>query len=132
MTANNPFASPPPPFQEPNDWRASALCAQVDPDLFFPEKGGRTEEAKRICRKCPVRAECLEEVLNSGADRYGIWGGHGERERRDMRPARVGGKRIDRAEAVRLYAKGLQMTQIAKLLNCTPASVSHALKRQAS
>jgi WhiB family redox-sensing transcriptional regulator len=45
------------------DWQERALCAQTDPEAFFPEKGGSTREAKRICSGCEVRAECLEYAL---------------------------------------------------------------------
>ncbi|QRN80660.1 MAG: WhiB family transcriptional regulator, partial [Nocardiopsis sp. BM-2018] len=41
-------------------WQERALCAQTDPEAFFPEKGGSTREAKKVCQSCEVRAECLE------------------------------------------------------------------------
>jgi WhiB family redox-sensing transcriptional regulator len=62
-------------------WQDRALCAETDPEAFFPEKGGSTREAKKVCRFCEVRAECLEYALENG-ERYGIWGGLSERERR--------------------------------------------------
>ena len=65
-------------------WQADALCAQTDPEAFFPEKGGSTREAKRICESCEVRAECLEYALEND-ERFGIWGGLSERERRKLR-----------------------------------------------
>ena len=68
-----------------SDWQDRALCAQTDPDAFFPEKGGSTREAKRVCRACEVRAECLEYALEHD-ERFGIWGGLSERERRRMEP----------------------------------------------
>ena len=46
-------------------WQEQALCAQTDPEAFFPEKGGSTREAKRICVGCEVKAECLEYALGS-------------------------------------------------------------------
>ncbi|HEV7471407.1 MULTISPECIES: WhiB family transcriptional regulator [unclassified Pseudonocardia] len=66
------------------DWQERALCAQTDPEAFFPEKGGSTREAKRICSGCEVRAECLEYALAQD-ERFGIWGGLSERERRRLR-----------------------------------------------
>lgn len=66
------------------DWQENALCAQTDPEAFFPEKGGSTREAKRICAGCEVRAECLEYAL-ANDERFGIWGGLSERERRRLR-----------------------------------------------
>jgi WhiB family redox-sensing transcriptional regulator len=65
-------------------WRLDALCAETDPEAFFPEKGGSTREAKRVCTGCEVRAECLEFALASD-ERFGIWGGLSERERRRLR-----------------------------------------------
>jgi WhiB family redox-sensing transcriptional regulator len=65
-------------------WRLDALCAETDPEAFFPEKGGSTREAKKVCTGCEVRAECLEFAL-ANDERFGIWGGLSERERRRLR-----------------------------------------------
>ena len=65
-------------------WRLEALCAETDPEAFFPEKGGSTRDAKRVCTGCTVRAECLEFAL-ANDERFGIWGGLSERERRRLR-----------------------------------------------
>ena len=65
-------------------WQGDALCAQTDPEAFFPEKGGSTREAKRICEGCEVRSECLDYALEND-ERFGIWGGLSERERRKLR-----------------------------------------------
>jgi len=65
-------------------WQTDALCAQTDPEAFFPEKGGSTRDAKKVCGACNVRAQCLEYAL-SNDERFGIWGGLSERERRRLR-----------------------------------------------
>jgi WhiB family redox-sensing transcriptional regulator len=65
-------------------WQERALCAETDPEAFFPEKGGSTREAKKICTGCEVKAECLEYAL-ANDERFGIWGGLSERERRRLR-----------------------------------------------
>ena len=65
-------------------WQERALCAQTDPEAFFPEKGGSTREAKKICVGCEVKAECLEYALEHD-ERFGIWGGLSERERRRLK-----------------------------------------------
>lgn len=70
----------------PLSWQQNALCAQTDPEAFFPEKGGSTREAKSVCASCEVRAECLEYAL-ANDERFGIWGGLSERERRRLRRA---------------------------------------------
>jgi WhiB family redox-sensing transcriptional regulator len=66
------------------EWQERALCAQTDPEAFFPEKGGSTREAKRICSRCEVRTDCLEYALGHD-ERFGIWGGLSERERRKLK-----------------------------------------------
>jgi len=68
-------------FDQP--WVEDALCAQTDPEVFFPEKGGSTREAKAVCAACFVAAECLDYALTAG-ERFGIWGGSSERERRKL------------------------------------------------
>lgn len=65
-------------------WQERALCAQTDPEAFFPEKGGSTREAKKVCQACEVRVECLEYALAQD-ERFGIWGGLSERERRRLK-----------------------------------------------
>ena len=55
-------------------WQAQANCMGVDPDLFFPERGASTREAKEVCRGCVVREDCLEYALANG-EKFGIWGG---------------------------------------------------------
>jgi WhiB family transcriptional regulator, redox-sensing transcriptional regulator len=66
------------------EWQERALCSQTDPEAFFPEKGGSTREAKRICSRCEVRGDCLEYALGHD-ERFGIWGGLSERERRKLK-----------------------------------------------
>lgn len=79
--AFEPEPSPPPTTDQ---WQDRALCAQTDPEAFFPEKGGSTREAKKICLGCEVRHECLEYAL-AHDERFGIWGGLSERERRRLK-----------------------------------------------
>ncbi|GAA1116643.1 WhiB family transcriptional regulator [Citricoccus alkalitolerans] len=69
-------------------WQVDALCAQTDPEAFFPEKGGSTRDAKKVCSACTVRSECLEYALGND-ERFGIWGGLSERERRRLRKRSV-------------------------------------------
>lgn len=72
-----------PLLAEMPDWFDDALCAQVDTELFYPEKGQSTREAKRVCAACPVRDACLDYALEHH-ERFGIWGGKSERERRKL------------------------------------------------
>ena len=66
------------------DWQDDGLCKESDPEAFFPEKGGSTREAKRICLGCEVKDACLEYAL-ANDERFGIWGGLSERERRRLK-----------------------------------------------
>jgi WhiB family redox-sensing transcriptional regulator len=79
------------PVREPDpnslEWQNEALCAETDPELFFPEKGGSTRNAKSICADCEVRSQCLAYALKND-ERFGIWGGLSERERRKLQKSR--------------------------------------------
>ena len=66
------------------DWQERALCAQTDPEVFFPEKGHTSTDAKRVCSRCEVKTECLEYALGHN-EKFGIWGGLSERERRKLK-----------------------------------------------
>lgn len=69
----------------PGDWADDGLCRNhPNGDLWFPERGASTVEAKAICRACPVQQECLEHAIRVG-EKHGIWGGRSERERRRIR-----------------------------------------------
>lgn len=87
-----------------NDWRNQAACRGLDPDLFFsldtfetkPDRDDREIQAKAVCAGCPVRVECLEYALQAG-ERYGIWGGLDEIERRAVQRRRATADRAERA-----------------------------------
>lgn len=66
------------------EWRARAACLGVDTEIFFHDS---TYAAKAVCRTCVVREECLEYALVN-REKFGVWGGRSERERRRMRRAR--------------------------------------------
>jgi WhiB family redox-sensing transcriptional regulator len=68
-------------------WQDGANCKGANADLFFPERGASTRTAKGICRECSVRADCLEFAITTG-EKFGIWGGMSERERRRVRKER--------------------------------------------
>lgn len=69
-------------------WLEYAACRGVDPELFFPGRGRSSNaEAKRVCAGCPVRVQCLNYSLDNG-EKYGVWGGVSEKERRRLRVLR--------------------------------------------
>lgn len=79
-------------------WRNRSNCLGVDPDLFFPARGASLVEAKAVCAACVVRDQCLDHALTK-PEKFGVWGGASERERRRLRRQR----HLARAAAV---AKG--------------------------
>lgn len=68
-------------------FQADGLCAQTDPEAFFPEKGEPVKPAKRICERCDVQEACLAWALDKD-ERYGVWGGLSENERKKIRAER--------------------------------------------
>ncbi|MCX4598338.1 WhiB family transcriptional regulator [Streptomyces sp. NBC_01549] len=71
------------------DWRHNSVCREEDPELFFPigDTGPallQIDEAKAVCRRCPVMEHCLQWALESGQV-HGVWGGLSEAERRSMK-----------------------------------------------
>jgi len=74
-------------------WMIQGKCLGTDPELFFPERGDSTVEAKATCQGCPVQHPCLEYALEAG-EKFGVWGGKSERERRKIRRARREGKEV--------------------------------------
>jgi WhiB family transcriptional regulator, redox-sensing transcriptional regulator len=88
LTALATAAAPAPDelFRAPH-WTDGALCAQVDPELFFPDKGGSSKRAKAVCMACPVRMSCLDGAVER-FERFGVWGGLTDRELRAERRRR--------------------------------------------
>jgi len=78
VTAPMPYFGNLPRFTEP------ALCAETDPDVWFPEKGGSAAKAKATCRACPARDECLAYALEHDIG-FGVWAGKTPEERRKLR-----------------------------------------------
>jgi WhiB family redox-sensing transcriptional regulator len=64
-----------------------ALCAETDPEEWFPEQGGSTAAAKAVCRQCPALAECRVWAL-SHDEKFGVWAGLSERQRHRLRNGR--------------------------------------------
>lgn len=79
--------TPSPGDETPVDWHTDAVCAQVDPELFYPERGRATKVVRKICFSCPVRLICLEAAMaeEEGEQyRHGIRGGMSPTERTDL------------------------------------------------
>lgn len=68
-------------------WAIDAPCTQVDPEVFFPEKGAIPRSARLVCSRCDVVVQCLEFALEYNLQ--GVWGGTGERQRDQIRRNRA-------------------------------------------
>ena len=65
-------------------WHDQALCRKLaSPNAFFPPRGVAPDDAKEVCAHCPVPYDCLAYALEHG-ERFGVWGGLSERERRPL------------------------------------------------
>lgn len=110
-------------------WMDNALCAQVDTELFFPDKGGSTRSAKAICAACDVKAECLQYALDVGEE-HGIWGGLSDRERRKIQPRRKGRPpAVSEPKLRALHRAGFNDREIARELGCVTDTVMRNRQR---
>lgn len=126
-------------------WRDSAACLGAETDVFFPagsspEALDQVEEAKRDCRRCPVRSQCLAWALEAKQD-FGVWGGLDEGERREIHGRRaprsrpVNGKTVAqnlfdtrRQEFLDLLGQGRTPTEIGRVLETNVQTVNNMLK----
>lgn len=86
-------------------WVADAACRHIDTHLMYPHRGESAAQAKAVCARCPVRAECLEWAL-AVPEKFGIWGGLSERERRTLRAERAGKPTCERDDCWRVSHSG--------------------------
>lgn len=86
------------------EWAEQGACRGEDPELFHPERGANetADEAKRVCARCLVRAECLAYAVSKPFEQLGVWGGMSSRERERHRGFQVG----DPLPAVALRVRG--------------------------
>ena len=118
-------------------WRASALCAETDPEAFFPEKGRSTAEPKKVCMRCPVRVQCLEYALRND-ENFGIWGGLSSTERNrlkrkqgDKAPTASQLRKQERDKRiVQMRRSGLDVIEIAERVGVSDKTVYRVLERQ--
>lgn len=110
------------------DWMGDALCAQIGPDLWFPEGSGQnTIKAKTICAVCPVLAQCEEharalEGNAAAARRHGAWGGRSPKQRAVMGGANPTALRDEQIR--RLSDWDMTPTEIAAVVGCTTRTVA--------
>lgn len=102
-------------------WQDAAACQYVDPELFFPKKGGSVRDAKKVCTGCPVRQPCLEFALGND-ERFGIFGGKSERERRRISRdrARAGDSRLCRRGRHRMTPENV--SDEGTCIACSPSA----------
>jgi WhiB family redox-sensing transcriptional regulator len=134
------LASPPPPVERADgerDWRLDAACAEVDPELFFPEPGQvpQAAAAKQVCAGCAVRSPCLEQAVHGPQardDHSGIFAGTTARDRSRLRgrASYAEGTRFlhDRtaAEAALALANGQSIDRAARELGVSKQALRRA------
>jgi WhiB family redox-sensing transcriptional regulator len=111
-----------------------ALCAQTDPEIFFPEKGGNYNAANKVCDSCPVRQQCVDyaQVIERGlaySYRHGAWGGTSPRGRAGT--ADETARQARDANILHYAAAGWGAEDIATATNCTSRTVWRVLAAQA-
>ena len=104
-------------------WMDRAVCAQTDPDLFFPEKNGNAAPARRICGTCPVAGECLEYAL-ANRETHGVWGGLTPLERRKLLQPHNRSNDMLKGAVRRLNRAGLMDTEIGEQLGVSGGHVT--------
>ena len=113
-------------------WREDALCAQVDPELFFPEKGQPSRDAKKICATCDVREQCLQWAMAAN-QRHGVWGGLTARERSSLAgggDSHVTARNTEREDTIfQLHTASVPPTEIAQRFEITERSVHRIVKK---
>jgi hypothetical protein len=136
------------PTTAATDWRADAACARVDPELFHPTGQPGTvlrkvEQAKAVCRGCPVRRACLRWALDTKED-SGVLGGLSEEERMELHGRRPRRRKVGELPALEhiltnrlgefeeLHGKGLGALQIADALGTNVQTVNRVMDRLAA
>lgn len=111
-------------FPQRPTWQADANCRGVDPDLFFPDGPGLDAQvAREICSDCPVRGDCLDYAIDHG-ERFGIWGGLNDPERRAVRRRSLTTASDDRRrQVIAMAADGIARTDIARELGISRRTV---------
>jgi WhiB family redox-sensing transcriptional regulator len=114
---------------------SQGLCAQTDPDAFYPEDGAPATSAKAVCRRCPVQTQCLDYALTHD-ERHGVWGGTSAAERTRLRdqqalPTRAQRDRANKRDiARRMHAQGRTKSDIARLLRLNGTTLNGYLADQ--
>lgn len=103
MTRNlKPLPIEPAPDYSPltRQERELSLCAQADPEEWFPGKGASVVQAKRVCARCEIQARCLSSTLGFPDEVDGVWGGASVRQRRPFWQAVQAELAAEREEAM--------------------------------
>lgn len=125
-----------PKIENSEYWRDEALCAQTDPEIFFPEKGSDDGRGKRICARCDAKTMCLAFALEND-ERYGIWGGLSARDRtrirKELQIKPLTQIQVEREERDRTIAsmadRGYDALAIAEKLGVSEKTVYRVLQR---
>lgn len=118
------------------DWQSQAVCAEMDPNLFFPSTISEARVGLKICETCPVKPEC-DALRETEKHDHGIWGGKWLTPTKKLTLADLdqptnftGGKaKLTYQQVVELHAQGLTYQQIAEHLNVSDTTVARTMKR---
>lgn len=115
----------------PEAWMVSAACGQVPANLideiYYPGKGGSTRTAKRICAECPVQELCLARALDN-RERWGVWGGKSERERRRLEQPAADLRAERNAAILAGYAEGVTQAALGRRHGLAPSTVADIIQ----
>ncbi len=108
-------------------WKDEALCAQTAPDAFFPDKGGTTRDARKICAVCPVAEQCLQYAI-ANRETVGIWGGKTSHQLRKLIPRENHPVGVTRTAVARMKADGWTADEIAGELQLSVRHIERVLR----
>lgn len=118
------------------DWQSRAVCAEADPELFFPETFPEARAALQICATCPVLTQC-DKLRAEEKATHGVWGGHWYTPTKKHTladlddPKNLGGgkAKITYQQVLELHAQGFTYEQIADQLGVDRSTVARTMKR---
>lgn len=96
-----------------HEWEKDAVCATVDPELWFPDAANEWSPALKICNGCPVQRECLKESFDARME-FGIWAGVGAKRRLSLLRTYVSRSQDQRVKMLDRIIDGLHADQVAR------------------
>ena len=111
-------------------WQARANCIGVDSSLMFPGRGEDITAARAVCRGCSVRAACLHFAMVPPIERWGVWGGLSERERRTLRRSYWAEHGIEADDNLRPMPKHGTSARYSRGCRCAPCTAANTARKR--